>query len=451
MRSLALSTDLYEVTMMAGYYTAGLTPRATFELYVRDLPPNRSFLVAAGLEQALDYLETLRFSPGDVEHLRGLPALHGVRPDFFDAYLPQFHFTGEVWAVEEGTPVFPPEPLLRVTAPLPEAQLVETALLALVAFQTSVASRAARMVEAAEGHQVVEFGARRAHGIEAGVLAARAACLAGCESTSNVEAGRRFGLPVSGTMAHSWVTAFPSELAAFRQYADVFGDRTVILLDTYDTLAAARTVAASGLKPGGVRLDSGDPVALSRSVRTILNEAGLHDTKIFVSGDLDEWRIARIVDAGAPVDGFGVGAALSTSSDAPSLGAIYKLVEIERGGAPVPVMKTSPGKQTCPGRKQVWRMVDEGAATEDVIDLAGDQQHTSGGLVMDPAARPLLTRVMRGGVREAPSLSVGELRTRHRAAIAELPASVRRLHEPTRYPVRIGDALQSATELRSGT
>ena len=444
MNRLGLSTDFYELTMMAGYYAAGVTAPATFELYVRQLPINRSFLIAAGLEQALEYLENLRFEAEDIDHLRTLPGLQSVRRDFFEEYLPRFRFTGEVWAVDEGVPVFPLEPLLRLTAPLPEAQLVETALLAQIAFQTSVASRATRVVEAAAGRPVVEFGARRAHGLEAGALAARAAFLAGCESTSNVEAGRRFDIPVSGTMAHSWVMAFPDELSAFRQYADVFGDRTVILLDTYDAEAAARKIAASGLKPRAVRLDSGDVIPLSRLVRSILDATGLRDTTIFVSGDLDEWRIAEMLAAGAPIDGFGVGAALSTSSDAPSLGAIYKLVEIERAGAAVPIIKLSPGKQTYPGRKQVWRLFDGRTAAEDVIDLAEAQMTTSRG-------RPLLKRVMLGGRREFAPQSIGELRTRCRAAVAELPESVRRLHDPVLYTVRLGDALQSTIERLSRT
>ncbi|MBI3048165.1 MAG: nicotinate phosphoribosyltransferase [Acidobacteria bacterium] len=445
MSSLALSTDLYELTMMAGYYTAGLDAPATFELYVRELPPNRSFLVAAGLEQALAYLEGLRFTDEHIAHLRGLPALRGVRREFFDEYLPRFRFSGDVWAVEEGIPVFPPAPLLRVTAPLPEAQLVETALLALVAFQTSVASRAARIVEAAAGREVVEFGARRAHGIEAGVLAARAAVIGGCDSTSNVEAGRRYGIPVSGTMAHSWVTAVPTEIAAFRQFAGIYGDRTVFLLDTYDTIAAARWVAASGLAPAAVRLDSGDVIALSREVRAILDATGLRATKIFASGDLDEWRIAAIVQAGAPVDGFGVGAALSTSSDAPSLGAIYKLVEIERGGVPVPVMKRSPGKQTYPGRKQVWRLFEHDTAVEDILEVEDAQGEP---VRVEPpyAVRPLLVPVMRGGRRERPPVPLADLRARQLAATARLPAAVRRLAEPARYRVRLGSALQSAVE-----
>jgi nicotinate phosphoribosyltransferase len=441
----ALSTDLYQLTMMAGYHAAGLMDRATFELYVRRLPANRSFLVAAGLEQALQYLERLRFSAEDIDHLRTVPALRGASREFFDEYLPSFRFTGDVWAVEEGTPVFPPAPLLRVTAPLPEAQLAETALLALIGFQTSVASRAARMVEAASGRQVVEFGARRAHGVEAGILAARAAFLSGCESTSNVEAGRRFGIPVSGTMAHSWITAFPSEVAAFRQFAEVFGDRAVMLLDTYDTLAAARSIAASGLRPRAVRLDSGDLVDLSRRVRAILDEGGLHDTSIFVSGDLDESRIAAIVATGAPVDGFGVGAALSTSSDAPSLGAIYKLVEIERAGLPVPIMKRTPGKATHPGRKQVWRRLEGGTAVEDVIELEGHERlGLSAADAPDAAGRPLLKMVVRGGVRVSPSEDLTQVRLRSRTAIAELPASVRRIEDPARYVVRHGSVLQAA-------
>src|SRR5688572_27017173 len=340
----ALSTDFYELTMMAGYYVTGVTAPATFELYVRDLPPNRSFLIAAGLEQALAYLEDLHFSADDIAHVRSLPGLERVPAAFFDDYLRRFRFSGEVWAIEEGTPVFPPAPMLRITAPIPEAQLVETALLAHIGFQTSVASRTARVIEAAAGRTVVDFGARRAHGLEAGLLAARAAFLAGCEATSNVDAGRRFGIPVSGTMAHSWVMAFPDELTAFRSYEGVFGD-TVLLIDTYDTEQAARAIAASGLAPRAVRLDSGDLIAVSRRVRAILDAGGLRATAIFASSDLHEERISEIVAAGAPIDGFGVGGALSTVSDAPALGAIYKLVEIERGGVNVPIMKLSPGKQ----------------------------------------------------------------------------------------------------------
>jgi len=435
MTTSALSTDLYELTMMAGYRRAGLTGPATFELYARRLPPSRSFLVAAGLEQALDFLETLRFTPDDITYLRNLPHLGCVDDAFFDDYLPRFRFTGEVWAVEEGTPVFPPAPLLRVTAPLPEAQVIETALLAFVTFQTTVASKAARIVEAAEGRPVVEFGARRAHGVEAGVLAARAAYLAGCEGTSNVEAGRRFGIPVSGTMAHSWVLAFGDEDEAFETYAHCFRDRAVLLLDTFDTLGAARRVAASGLRPAAVRLDSGDLDALSRQVRGILDAAGLGDTRILASGDLDEGRIAALVSAGAPVDGFGVGAALTTSFDAPSLGAVYKLVELERQGRATPVMKSSPDKETYPGQKQVWRLLHDGSAARDVLGLA-DEPPIAG-------AAPLVELVMRDGRRLRPRRALAALRERCRDELARLPAGVRRLAEVGPYPVDLSDGLRA--------
>ena len=434
--SLSLSTDLYELTMVAGYWSAGYLPQATFELFVRELPPNRAYLVAAGVDQVLDYLEQLRFTQADIDYLRGVPALQGVPRDFFDDYLSRFRFTGEVRAVEEGTPIFPPAPILTVTAPLPEAQLVETALLTYVGFQTSVASRAARIAHAASGRAVVEFGARRAHGIEAGVLAARAAFIGGCVSTSNVEAGRRFGIPVSGTMAHSWVMSFEDEVTAFRQYARLFGEHAVLLLDTYDTVEAARAVVAAGLKPSAVRLDSGDLIALSSLVRAILDDGGLHETKVFASGDLDEWRIDEIVRAGAPVDGFGVGAALSTISDVPSLGAVYKLVELERRGAAVPVMKRSVGKHTYPGRKQIWRMFNDGVAKEDVIEQVHDAAEM-------PPGQPLLTRVMSAGKREHPALSVSDLRARSRTALAALPESVRRIHQPEHYKVRFGSALRA--------
>ena len=434
--SLSLSTDLYELTMVAGYWSAGYVPQATFELFVRELPPNRAYLVAAGFDQVLDYLEQLRFTQADIDYLRGVPALHGVPRDFFDDYLPRFRFTGEVRAVEEGTPIFPPAPILTVTAPLPEAQLVETALLTYVGFQTSVASRAARIAHAASGRAVVEFGARRAHGIEAGVLAARAAFIGGCVSTSNVEAGRRFGIPVSGTMAHSWVMSFEDEVTAFRQYARLFGEQAVLLLDTYDTVEAARAVVAAGLKPSAVRLDSGDLIVLSSRVRAILDDGGLHETKVFASGDLDEWRIDEMVRAGAPVDGFGVGAALSTISDVPSLGAVYKLVELERRGAAVPVMKRSVGKHTYPGKKQIWRIFNDGVAKEDVIEQVRDAAEM-------PPGQPLLTRVMSAGKREHPASSVSDLRARSRTALAALPESVRRIHQPEHYKVRFGSALRA--------
>lgn len=372
-----LSTDLYELTMAAGYHAAGKMPRASFELFVRALPDSRGFLVAAGIEQAIEYLESWRYTPEDIAYLRRLPALAGADPAFFDDYLSRVRFSGDVWAVAEGVPVFAGEPLVRVTGPVAEAQTVETALLATVLFQTMIASKAARVVEAAGGRPVVEFGGRRAHGTQAAVHAARAACLAGFEATSNLEAGRRFDLPVSGTMAHSWVMAQPDELTAFRRYLDMHGARSVLLVDTYDPLAAARSIVEAGLRPGGVRLDSGELGPLSRAVRAVLDAGGCSETRILASGDLDEHRIAELVESGAPIDGFGVGTALSTSEDAPALSGVYKLVEIERDGAMAPLMKHSPGKRSLPGAKQVWRAGPRDAAAGDVIGLPDEADRKS--------------------------------------------------------------------------
>jgi nicotinate phosphoribosyltransferase len=414
--------------MVGGYYAAGLSGHATFDLFVRQLPATRNYLVAAGLEQALDFLESLRFTAEEIEYLRTVPSLAALPQTFFDEYLADFRFTGDVSAIEEGTPVFAQEPLMRVTAPLAEAQLVETALIAEVMFPTAVASRASRVVAAAGGRGVMEFGARRAHGIDAGIRAARAAYIAGFDSSSIVEAGRRFGIPLSGTMAHSWVMAFGDELSAFRAYAQVFRERAVFILDTYDALAAARMIAASGLKPKAVRLDSGDLVATSREVRRIFDDHGLRDTSIVASGDLDEVRIAEIVASGAPIDGFGVGTAVSTSSDAPALSGVYKLAEMERNGRLVPAIKTSPGKRTYPGRKQVWRVFSDGVAIEDVL--------ASSDAVPPPGAEPLLKEVMKQGVRlSRPPLT--EIRERCRRQVAQLPDDVRRLIDGRNYPVRI--------------
>jgi len=429
-----LSTDLYELTMAAGYLAVGdETTRASFELFVRDLPPTRGYLVAAGLEQAVSYLESWRCTPDEIAYLRTVPALHGVGPDFFDHYLPGLRFSGDVWAVSVGTPMFAGEPILRVTAALPDAQLVEMALLSTVLFQTSIASKAARVTQAARGRPVIEFGGRRAHGPDAAMYAARAACLGGCEATSNVEAGFRFGVPVSGTMAHSWVMAESDEVTAFRRFMDVYRERAVLLIDTYDSVAAARSIVAAGLRPAAVRLDSGDLDALSRAVRRILDAGGLTDTRIVASGDLDEHKVSALVVSGAPIDGFGVGTALSTSSDAPALGGVYKLVEVERAGRMMPLMKLSTGKRTYPSAKQVWRVGGSTGAVRDVVGLA-DESGPSGG-------EALLTCVMRGGRRQRAVPALDEARTRCMAAVERLPDGVRRLDDAEAYPVVVSRAL----------
>lgn len=430
----ALATDLYQLTMMAGYHALGQTEPRTFELFVRGLPGHRNYLVASGLEQALEYLGALRFTADEIEWLRRLPALADVPRTFFDDYLPAFRFTGEVWALEEGEVFFAHEPMLRVTAPAAEAQLVETALLGILTFQTSVASKASRVVSAAAGRTVIEFGSRRAHGADAAVHAARAAYIAGCAATSNVEAGRRYGIPVSGTMAHSWVMGFADEIDAFRQYMAIFGAHSTLLIDTYDTVAAARRIVSSGLRPSAVRLDSGDLLALAREVRRTFDEAGLGATRILVSGDLDEARIASLIADGAPIDGFGVGTAISAVSDAPALGGVYKLVETMEGASARPTMKLSAGKRTFPGRKQVWRVTDAGIATHDVIGLDGETGQDG---------RPLLVRAMRHGSRVLPPVPIDEVQARALQRVAQLPAALRALAPGPQYPVRISAALDA--------
>jgi nicotinate phosphoribosyltransferase len=432
----ALSTDLYQLTMMAGYFHRNvLDTRATFELFVRRFPPHRNVLVAAGLEQALAYLEQLRFSADEIEWLQHQPAFARVPAPWFD-YLRAFRFSGDVWAMPEGTPLFPMEPLLRVSAPIAEAQLVETALLAIVNFQTTVASKGIRIVRAAAGRAVMEFGARRAHGLEAALLAARAAYLAGCEATSFVEAGKAFGIPLTGTMAHSWILAAPTEIGAFTSYAELFGQHAALLLDTFDVEAATKAIVESPLKPHGVRIDSGDLAAAARAVRDRLDRAGLTTTRIIVSGDLDEWKIAALLAAGAPVDTFAVGTTLVTSDDAPALGGIYKLVEIEHDGVVRGVMKRSEGKSTWPGRKQVWRVFANGMAVGDVIALEDEPG--------PPGAEALLKPVMRQGARTTPAVSLQESRDHCRRTTTALPLSVLSLEQAGDYPVLTSDALAAS-------
>jgi nicotinate phosphoribosyltransferase len=436
----ALATDLYQLTMMAGYLARGQeSATATFELFVRRLPAHRAFLVVAGVAPFLDFLEKLRFDEQDIRRLRDEPALSTAPSSFFD-WLRRFRFTGDVFAMIEGTPAFANEPLLRVTAPIAEAQLVETAALAFGTFQTAIASKAARVVHAANGRPVMEFGARRAHGLEAALFASRAAHLAGCTSTSFVEAGVRFGIPLSGTMAHSWVLSSQNELSAFTSYNDLFGGQSVLLLDTYDTIAAAHTVVRAGLKPAGVRLDSGDLLSLSREVRQILDAGGLRQTQIIASGDLDEFSVQQLLTGGAPIDAFGVGTSIVTSVDAPALGGVYKLVELLEQGQVRRVMKTSPGKATWPGRKQVWRVVRGGVASADVVAFEEERPPST--------ARPLLQMVMRSGQRLSTESSLAQLRDQCRARIAELPGPLHRIDVTATYPVEPSDRLRNAIEGR---
>ncbi len=437
MHESGLLTDLYELTMAAGYTETGLASRATFELFARKLPESRNYLVVAGIEQALDYLERVHFTGEEVAYVRRHPAFRNVGRKFFD-FLRRFRFTGDVWAMPEGTVAFAREPLLRVEAPMAEAQLVETYLLAAIHFQTVIASKASRVVTAARGRSVVEFGSRRAHGIEAGVLAARAAWIAGCGGTSNSYAGLEYDIPTFGTQAHSWVMAHASEREAFARFLDVFPGGATLLVDTYDTRRAIEGIIRMDRKPAGLRLDSGNLAADSRWARRRLKRAGWGDVQIFASGDLDEARIDALLRAGAEVDGFGVGTAMATSSDAPSIGLIYKLVEVLRNRHAVGVAKFSPGKATYPGPKQVFRLRDRsGLFAEDRICLA--KERPAGG-------QALLVPAIRDGRRVHAAAPLGEARDRCRKQLLLLPEPYRRVDRRAVFPVSYSPRLERMFE-----
>ncbi|MDI6738348.1 MAG: nicotinate phosphoribosyltransferase [Nanoarchaeota archaeon] len=418
--NMAMLTDLYQLTMDASYQQHKKTDNATFDLFVRKLPENRHYMIAAGLEQALQYLENMHFTEDDVEYLRS----QELFPEEFLAKLRDFKFTGEVYAVKEGTPVFPNEPILQITGPKMEVQLVETYLLNAMNFQTMVASKASRVVEAAGGRAVAEFGLRRAHGADAGLKGSRACYIAGCASTSNVLAGKEFGIPISGTMAHAYVMSFENETDAFRAYAETFGDKSVFLIDTYDTIEGAKKAAlvakemeANGKKLKGVRLDSGNLTDLSRKVRQILDSDGLSYVKIMASDDLNEYKIREMLLNGAKIDGFGVGTEMITSKDAPAISGVYKLNEDTLEGKLVPKMKMSEGKDTLPGRKQVYRIYDaNGKMVKDVIALEGEEVQ----------GEALLQKVMEDGKLCRPLPSLSETRAYCIEQVARIPAEVRR-------------------------
>lgn len=444
LKDVALFTDLYELTMAASYLREGMNQEATFSLFVRRLPRGRSFLITAGLEDVLALLEHFQFSEAGLRYLRSLGSFDRAVLDF----LADLRFTGSVRAVAEGTAVFGDEPILEVTAPLIEAQIVETVVMNLCHLQTLLASKAARCVIAARGRAVVDFGLRRTHGLDAGMKAARCAYIAGAAMSSNVLAGLTYGIPPTGTMAHSYVEAFPHEIDAFRAFARAFPGSTTLLIDTYDTVTAARKAVlvakemeARGERLAGVRLDSGDLVALSREVRAILDEAGLGDVRIFASGGLDEDEVARCLAAGARIDAFGIGTRMNVSADAPYFDMAYKIVRY----AGRDVLKLSEGKKTWTGEKQVYR-VHGGDGR-----FAGDQISTRD--EPGPAgAEPLLHTVMLGGRAVAPPPTLAEIRDRCAAQVAALPDEVRRLKDARPYPVSYSErllALQADLEARA--
>ncbi len=425
-----LLTDLYQLTMLQGYFERGMNETAAFEFFVRKLRPGRGFLLAAGLEQVLDFLEQAHFTPQELDWLRSTKRFSN---EFID-WLAAWRFEGEVQAMPEGTVFFPNEPLLRVVAPMPQAQLIETRLINLLHFETLIASKAARSVLMAPGKLLVDFGLRRAHGAEAGLLAARATYLAGFSGSSTVLAGARFNMPIFGTMAHSFVQAHDSETESFRSFAHAQPGNVVLLIDTYDTETAAHKVvtlapelAAKGIAIKGVRLDSGDLGDLARRVRRILDDGGLQATTIFASGDLDEFRLRELLAQGAPIDGFGIGTKLDTSADVPYLDCAYKLQEYAGRAR----RKRSAGKATWPGRKQVWRRYDEqGRMAGDVISPENDHQ----------AGEPLLIPAMRGG-RRLSAASLDDIRRHAATSLARLPEPLRQLQEPYDYRVEVASAL----------
>ncbi|WP_435335948.1 nicotinate phosphoribosyltransferase [Haloarchaeobius sp. TZWWS8] len=431
--TLGLFTDRYELTMMQGYLASGHNPTATFSLYFRDFPPSRGYAIAAGLEQVLHAVDTLQFDDRALAHL----ADEGFDDEFLDA-LADFSFSGEIRALPEGTPVFPNEPLLEVTAPIFEAQLLETFTINQVGFQTLVATKARRMRDvvdrSGDGQSLVDFGSRRAHGTDAGMKAARAAYIGGFDGTSNVAAGEAFDIPTYGTMAHSWIQSFPSERAAFAAFLDMYGADSVLLVDTYDTVAGARLAKhvadERGVALGGVRLDSGDLVALSNAVREAIG-----DVDIFVSSGIDEYAIWSFLADGGVATGFGPGTALTTSDDHTSLDTVYKLVAIERDGVMAPTMKLSAGKVTYPGQKSVRRLVRNGRAIEDVIGLRGEPG----------AGEELLSTVVEAGRLVDPVPPLADVRERALTQLRDFDLGHRDLTAPEPYTVRTSEELDAVT------
>jgi nicotinate phosphoribosyltransferase len=437
--SEALRTDLYQLTMMQAYWKSGHKPEATFDYFVRKIPAG-SYLVTAGLSYVLDYIENLHFVDDDIEYLR----TQGFDEEFLD-FLGDFRFTGDILAMPEGSIAFPLEPIIRVTAPIMEAQLVETYILNKMNFSTLIATKAARVVYAARGRAIAEFGLRRAQG-DGHLEATRATYIGGCASTSNVLAGKVFGIPVSGTMAHSFVTSFEHEIDAFRAYADTFSSKCFLLIDTYNSIEGAKKAVIVGKeleqrgeKLQGVRLDSGDLSELSKQVRRILDDAGLDYVKIVASGDLNEWKIDELMRKGAKIDLFGVGTELITGRPAPALDGIYKLSDVAEHGRHVPKMKLSEEtvKATLPGKKRVWRIVEDGEFVKDVISLDDE-------VVND--ATPLLEPVVKNGKLICDRPSLVQIRETAAGNLAKLHDMYKKLEGAPAYSVEFSSGLTALRE-----
>lgn len=434
--NMCVATDFYQLTMAAGYFDCKSNHKSTFELFIRKLPENRSYLIAAGLEQIIYYLKNLKFTDEYLKYLRNLPIFKKVSRGFFD-YLRNLHFSGDMYAIPEGTIFFENEPIIRVTAPIIETQIVETYILSMINYQTLVASKASRVVHAAKGKEVIDFGTRRAHGPQAGLLAARASFIGGCVGTSNVLAAYELGIPAIGTVAHSWVMAYDDEYESYKDFHRIFPDNTILLIDTYDTINGARLATKIGKKLKGVRLDSGNITLLSKRVRKILDDAGLEHVKIVASGDLNEYKISDMLHKGAPVDSFGVGTEMVTSKDAPALGGIYKLVEQEKEGRLLQKMKFSEDKATYPAKKQVYRTYDsDGRFKKDIVGLS-DEEFEAEGL--------LLPIIKKGKI----IYKIPDIKEVHKVAernFSLLPDRFKRLDSKASYPVTVSRRLRQVRD-----
>jgi nicotinate phosphoribosyltransferase len=433
-RAGPLFTDLYELTMAASYFAHEVFDTATFSLFIRDVYATRNYFVAAGLEQVLDELAAFQFSEQDISYLKST----GRFSKHFLDYLRQLRFTGEVNAMPEGTVFFANEPVMEVTAPIVEAQLIETFVLNTIGFQTMIASKAARCFHSAAGRPLIDFSLRRTQGQDAGIKVARSTFIAGFAATSNVLAGKIYGIPISGTMAHSYVSAFDNELDAFFAYADTFPDHSIFLIDTYDSVEGARhaaIVAKEMKKKGhtliGVRLDSGDMASLSREVRKIFDDAGLLDVKIFASSGFDEFKIAKVISEGAAIDAFGVGTKVGVSADAPFVDVVYKMVRFKGRD----VRKLSPGKVTLAGEKQVFRTSDQnGRYSEDIIGQRDE---------IIAEGKPLLEKVMENGKLLCPHPQLQVLQERFKKNFAALDDGYKSIQDHKAYPVKLSTRLQN--------
>jgi nicotinate phosphoribosyltransferase len=452
---IALATDLYELTMAAAYYHSSRNEKSTkkkgiFEMFIRRLPANRSYLVVAGLEQAIHFLMKMKFNDKQISYLKSLETFKYVEQDFFE-YLKGFKFTGTVWAVPEGTILFPNEPIIRIEAPMIEAQIVETYILSIINFESLIATKASRIVTAARRKPVVEFGSRRAHGPQAGLLAARAAYIGGCVGTSNALAGYKLGIPVFGTMAHSFVMSFEREEDAFNQFSKVF-PTGFLLVDTYDSIAAVKKIINLGIDIYGIRLDSGDLVQISTESRRLLDNAGHTRTKIMATGDLNEYVISDLIDMHAPIDSFGVGTELSTSRDDPVMNGVYKLVAVKLHqvleiGKKKSIhdkilykMKTSSGKKTYPGPKQILRIIKNDKIKKDILALEGEKE------ILDGPGVPLLVKLFDKGklLRKLPSIV--EIQRYHIQQLNLLPTKFKSLEFlPERFPITFSKKLKAIT------